>query len=76
VTGYRQFRFWSADLDSEAVRLSMADRQGREYYAIVASATGKGWRARRDAALDAIDGAITAGDEPGEVRVGEQHEAA
>lgn len=71
MSSYRSFRFYSPDLDSEAVRLSMADGLGREYFVIVPAASGWRWRECRDVALDAIEGAIEAGDEPGEVRVGE-----
>lgn len=72
MSGYRAFRFYSPDLDAEAVRLSMADGLGREFFAIVPSSIGRRWRECRDAALDAIEGAIDAGDQPGEVRVAEQ----
>lgn len=69
MNGYREFRFFSPDLDSEAVRLSMANEAGQEYYAIVPSSSGRSWRQCRDEALDAIEMAIAAGDPPGEVVV-------
>ncbi len=69
MNGYRQFRFYSPTLDAEAVRLSMADEAGQEYYMIVAaSEAGKRWRERRDEALAALDDAISRRHEPGEVR--------
>ncbi len=68
MNGYRQFRFYSPTLDAEAVRLSMANEAGQEYYMIVAaSEAGRRWRERRDEALAAIDDAIGRQDEPGEV---------
>ena len=69
MNGYREFRFFSAELDSQAARLSMTDGRGREYFAIVPAARGKAWRLRKEAALDALDEAIARGGEPGEVRV-------
>jgi hypothetical protein len=68
MTGYLSFRFYSPEMDTAAVRLSMADSRGREYYAILPGGSGKGWRERRDTALDAIEAAIEAGEEPGEVQ--------
>ena len=70
MSGYREFRFYSPDLDANAVRLSLADDQGREYYAIVpVAAVGKSWREQREATLSAIDDAIAEGQSPGEVKV-------
>lgn len=70
MSGYREFRFYSSTLDADAVRLSLADDQGREYYAIVpVSAPGKSWREQREATLNAIDDAIAEGKQPGEVKV-------
>ncbi len=68
--GYREFRFYSSELDAEAVRFSIADSDGQEYFAIVpAVAPGKRWREWRDQVLDRIDEAMVAGDPPGEVRI-------
>lgn len=55
--------------DCDVARLSLADDQGQEYYAIVPVMSGKKWRERRETALDAIDEAIVRGEAPGEVRV-------
>jgi hypothetical protein len=69
MSGYRAFRFFSPQLDAEAVRLSMADEAGQEYYIIVAAdEAGRRWRERREEALAAIDAAIARKDEAGEVR--------
>jgi hypothetical protein len=68
--GHRAFRFYSPTLDAEAVRLSMADEAGREYYMIVAAdEAGRRWRERKEEALAAIDDAIARGDGAGEVYV-------
>lgn len=68
---YREFRFFSAALDADAVRLSMTDDRGQEYYAIVEAAVGRRWRERREAALARIEDAIALGYAPGEIRMGE-----
>jgi hypothetical protein len=68
MSGYREIHFFSMELDADAVRLSLADDDGREYYAIVlADVVGRGWRERREAALIAIDDAIAAKMPPGKV---------
>ena len=64
---YREFRFFSPLDDADAVRLSMADQHGREYFTIVEGGYGKRWRERREAALIALEDAIEAGDPPGEI---------
>lgn len=68
MSAYREFRFYSPSHDAEVARLSMADDGGREYFAIVVVAAGKGWRERREEALTAIDDAVAAGAPPGEVK--------
>lgn len=67
MRAYREQHFWSIALDSEAARLSMADSQGREYFTIVSRGTD--YREVKERALDAIEAAISKGDEPGEVRI-------
>lgn len=69
MSGYREFRFYSLQLDADAVRLSMVDGQNREYFTIVGAVSGRSWRERREAALTAIEAAIMAGELPGEVRI-------
>ena len=59
------------------MRLSMVDARGGEFYRIILVQSGfvrdddgkrvPRYRADRDRALDAIEGAIARGDEPGEV---------
>lgn len=64
---YREFRFFSPLDDAESVRLSVADDQGREYFAIIEAGYGKRWRERRNTALGTIEDAIEAGLPPGEI---------
>lgn len=66
---YQEFRFYSVFLDCEAVRLSMTDRNGGEFFMIVPAGDGKKYVEERSRALDAISFAIVSGREPGEVRV-------
>lgn len=70
MPGYREFRFFCPFRDGEAVRLSMVDDHGREYFAIVGAEPSRGYRDRREQALTAIEDAIMAGQPPGEIRVG------
>ena len=69
MSAYRELHFWSVVLDSDAVRLSMADSHGREYFTIVPRETAMKYRELKERALAAIDAAISKGDEPGEVRI-------
>lgn len=66
---YRVHRFWSPLLGCEAARVSVADEHGGEFWAIV-PAGGKGWRERRDIAVERLSAAIEAGRAPGEVQAG------
>lgn len=68
---YREWVHWNVTLGEKAVRLSVADHLGREYFIIspYASPDGRRWRERRDEALDVIAEAIGAGNEPGEVSI-------
>lgn len=77
MSGYREFKFWSPLLGGDAVRLSIADTRGGEFFAVIAVEHGTAfgadgnrvpkYRVDRDAALDAIEAAIVARREPGEV---------
>lgn len=64
---YSEFRFWSPLLGCEAVRLSMVDELGGEFYRIMARGSAREWRATREEALDDLAAAIAVGREPGEV---------
>lgn len=65
---YGIFRFYSVELGEPAARLSMVNDHDQEFWVIVPT-MGKGWRQRRDEALDTIDAAIESGEEPGEVAI-------
>ena len=67
MSGYVEFRMWSPALGCDAVRLSMANDRGDEYYMVVPYEHGKVWRERKHRLLDLIDSAIEQGLEPGEV---------
>lgn len=70
MAGYREFRFWSPLLGCDAARISMVDAQNQEHFAIIAAdAPGSVYRERRQKACEAIDAAISAGRDPGEVLV-------
>lgn len=58
-------------LGCDAVRLSMVDAHGGEFWRVIPRESGAAYREARDAALDEIEDAIAAGVEPGEVRDGE-----
>ncbi|MGH6738488.1 MAG: hypothetical protein ACREDY_05550 [Bradyrhizobium sp.] len=53
-----------------AARISMANDNGQEYFAIVPVEGGKAWRDLRAKALDELDEAIERGDPPGQVAMG------
>lgn len=65
---YFAHRYWSPTLGMPAVRLSMADDHGGEFWRIIpVDGSSAKYREDRDAALDAIEDAIARGDDPGEV---------
>ena len=71
---YREFRFFSPVLGRRAARISSSDKMGGEYFAIVPMDGGSAVnKERREAALEAIDAAIRAGRDPGEVEVPEEN---
>lgn len=70
VTTYRELRFYDGANDRQAVRLSVSDGRTGEFFMILPRESGRRWRERRSAALDAISEAIETGCEPGEVRIG------
>lgn len=70
MSDYVEHRFYSPLLDSEAVRISIADLYNSEYFCIVAApSNGRFLREARERALNALMDAVDRGDEPGEVRV-------
>jgi hypothetical protein len=68
---YSQFRFWSPYLGCEAVRLSMFDSHGGEFFKIISADNAKTFRKVRDIVVNKLAAAIDNGDQPGEVHIGE-----
>lgn len=68
-TTFHEHRCYSPIHDAEMVRLSLFDKRGFEFFALIPSENGRKWRERRDKALDAIADAMQAGDVPGEIEV-------
>jgi len=69
---YSEWKHWNSILGEKAVRLSVADTLGREYFMLTAYAPAddrRPWRERRTEALEIIAEAIEMGLQPGEVRV-------
>ncbi|GAC1664512.1 MAG: hypothetical protein PVS3B2_00240 [Candidatus Dormibacteraceae bacterium] len=64
-----EHRFWSPVLGEDAVRLSMFDDHGGEFYMVVPERGGREYRQTRLDAVEAIDQAIREGLQPGEVKV-------
>ena len=70
MTAHQQIRFYDPYTDSEGVRISGFDGKGGEFFQRLALApSGKARRLQREKALEAIEEAIEAGLEPGEVIV-------
>lgn len=64
----REYRFWSPLLGEEALRLSVYNQHGHEYFAIVPAEDGKKLRELRQTWGERFYDAITSGQDPGEVR--------
>ena len=64
---FSEFRFWSVIHDQEMIRLSMVDARNGEFFLFLPADDGRKYRARRDEALETLQGAINAGLDPGEV---------
>jgi hypothetical protein len=67
MSTYQEFRHYSISRGGDAVRISVPDRDGQEYFAIIDAGYGKDYRERRDRALDRIEDAMARRAEPGEV---------
>lgn len=63
-----EYAHWNVLMDCNAVRLSVFDDRGAEFFMLLERDKPR-WRDRRREALDAIGEAIEIGCEPGEVRV-------
>jgi hypothetical protein len=66
--GVREFNFWSPLLGADAVRVSMVDENGEEFFAIIEKTEGLRWRNDKREACEMLDQAIRAGLRPGEIR--------
>lgn len=64
-----EYRFWSPVLGEDAVRVSMFDDRGGEFFMVVPDRGSREYRLARFEAAEALDQAINEGLEPGEVRV-------
>lgn len=64
---YSEFEYYSPFRDRQETRISVADEDGREYWTVV-GVDGKGYRDRRNEAIDMCVRAIDLGCDPGEVR--------
>lgn len=69
MSAFHELRAYSPLYDAEVVRLSLFDKSGGEFFALVPNPNRKGWRDRRNLILDSIDDAMMRGDPPGEVEV-------
>jgi hypothetical protein len=66
---YQEFRIWSPVFDCEVVRLSLANRLGREFFMLLKDNAGaRVYRAKRRAALQLLTEAIEAGRDPGQIQ--------
>jgi hypothetical protein len=67
---YQELRSYSPIQDCTVARISMTDDRHQEFFMLVPDrGTRRDYRAARSAALEALQEAIDAGCEPGEVRV-------
>ena len=69
TTKYTEYLFWSVVLGEEAARISIADEERNEYFAIVAVGSTKQYRAKREEVLGQLCSAIDLGIAPGEIRI-------
>lgn len=63
-----EYFFWSPTLGTDAVRFSVSDSHGQEYYSVQPMACGKTLREMREAVGLRIHEAMEAGAPPGEIR--------
>lgn len=66
--GVRTYEFWSPILGADAVRLSMVNAEGSEYFAIIERLEGRAWQDRKREACEALKQAIDEGVRAGEIR--------
>ncbi len=64
---FGEYFFWSPILGVDAVRLSLWDQHGQEFWKVLACPSGRGYRALRQKTLSLLADAIDDGRAPGEV---------
>jgi hypothetical protein len=65
---FAEYKFWSVILGCDAVRISMVDDHGSEFFKVVPiDNSTKKYRDVRERVLEMIQDAIDRGDDPGEV---------
>ncbi len=70
MSGYQALRSYSPFHDCDVVRISVGNEHGHELFMlIVDDGPRRSYRAKRNAALDALADALDAGGEPGEVKI-------
>ena len=65
---YHEYHYWCVYRDAYVARVSVVDKNGREFFQIV-TRDGRGYRERREKAVEACCDAIDQGCDPGEVRL-------
>ena len=68
MTSFSEYEYYCPLRDAYVARVSVADDHGAEYFMIV-ERDAKGYRERRENAIDACIEVIEAGCAPGEVRI-------
>ena len=69
IAAVQTLRFYNLARDAHFARVSATDGTGAEWWAIVPWESPKERREGRDRALDAIEAAMLAGRDPGEVAI-------
>lgn len=65
---FSEYEYYSPMLDADVCRISIPNDDGQEFFAIVRT-EGRGYRDRRDKAIDSILAAMQQGCAPGQVVV-------
>ena len=73
MTHWTERTYYSLDVDCEVARISGFDERCQEHWELVE--TGRGYRDRRNMAVQRIMASIEAGDEPGQVGADESEDA-
>jgi hypothetical protein len=65
----REYRFWSAILGGDALRISYYNSRGHEYFCIVPAESGQALRDLRQRAAERFYDAVSSEQDPGEVKL-------